>query len=938
MSPSARVLIVDDDLKMRRLLEVCLSPLGCELASAADGSEALERLTGGAFAAATLDLMMPGLHGIEVLRRIREARLPTEVIVLTAHGTLETAIDALRLGAYDYVLKPFHPETVRSAVRGAIGRQQLNRKLAAIQELSREVTLSRTVNQVVEVVLDIARRTLPATDTGLWLIDQPRGELHRLDRLSRSRRVEYDVLSIDGPGIIATVGRTGRLIYVPNTASDERYLAVREPNQSELAAPLLIKDRVIGVLNFEQSMPEAFTPDDVQLASILAAQAAVGIENARLHQTARREILERRRAMDELRQAKQTAEEASRAKSEFLARMSHEIRTPIHAIIGTTELALKTPLSAEQRQYLDHTRSSAEALLNVIDDILDFSRIEARRLDLAAVPFDPRRVVEQAVGILALRAHRKNLELICRLDPRTPDNLIGDPGRLQQVLVNLIGNAVKFTEQGEVYVAVEPLAIDRDTARLHFSVADTGIGIPQDQQAAMFEAFHQLDGSASRRFGGAGLGLTIAKQLVDLMGGRIDVSSQPGEGSCFTFTLAFQRQTPIERAGPVLPPARVLVISPNAHVRQTLVELLSAAQVPVTEADSAAAARDIVGGADLDPPIRLCLIDKRLPDGDGFGLVEELSGRGHACLMLLPSDQLHDDIERARRAGSVAQLVKPVRRADLWETVGALLGAADNRPEPLLTVPRPAGRRLCILLADDNAAGQLIGRQTLEKLGHAVRVAANGREAVSAVDAGGIDLVLMDVEMPEMDGLEATRAIRAAERISGKHVPILALSAYVMKEDQDRCLAAGVDGFLSKPISPAQLAEAITQFEAVTAPSGDAVNLDAALEMAAGDRALLRESVSLFLQLDYPRHRGDLQAAVARGDASGIQRAAHGLKGALDSFGGWPARDIARRLESAARAGDLDTAAALIGELEAEMKRFRAFYSAMTAAEQPAAQ
>jgi len=945
MQTPDRILLVDDEPKMHKLLRICLGQLGYEIESAANGTQALAMLRDGQFAVTTLDLMMPDMYGIDVLREIRQNHTATEVIVITAHGSMQTAIEALRLGAYDYVLKPFHPETIRSAVRGAMDKQQLSRKLAVISDLSQELTLAQHVNQVVQTVLDAAQRVLDFCDCGVWLIDQPRGELHRVDRANGSRLPALDVLPIEGQGLIATVARNGQLVHVSDTAQDSRYLAGATPHRSELTIPLMVKQRVIGVLNIENDQAEAFSPSSVQLATILAAQAAVAIENARLHQAERREIAERRLAMSELRRAKESAEAADQAKSEFLARMSHEIRTPLHAILGTTELALETHLTREQHEYLDLTHSSAESLLGVINDILDFSKIEAHRLELAEVDFDLRTVVERAISLLALRAHRKGLDLICRVPPGVPTPLIGDPGRLEQVLVNLVGNAVKFTEQGEVNLQVNMIGYDADTVQLYFEVSDTGIGIPADKQGAMFDAFNQVDGSASRRYGGTGLGLTIAKQLVELMGGKLEVRSEVRQGSRFFFTLRVKKQTALGAGVPT--PSRpldlhgeaVLIVDDNAAQRRVLRELLTQLNLTVAEANTLDSAAIIAEQEPTTQHYRLALFDAGLIQSDDLSQLDRLSVPRGQTVLMLNSDLPPDTVARYEAAGFSTHLVKPIKQHDLWDVVISMLGLVERQPQaaPRVVTRQLDGPRLNVLLADDNLAGQLIGRQTLQKMGHTVQVAGSGREVLQILDTHGpehIDLVLMDIEMPEMDGLEAIRAIRQMESRNGQHLPILAMTAYAMKEDQARCLEAGADGYLSKPIGPDQLLGAIEKFWAASRPTRPVtipVDLETALEMVAGDRDLLLESVQLFLEKDYPRHWQMLSEGLATNNATLIKRAAHGLKGALDSFGSRPARDIARQLEAIGRSGELAGAVAIAAELEEEIHRFAAFYRGLMA-------
>ena len=719
--------------------------------------------------------------------------------------------------------------------------------------------------------------------------------------------------------------------------------------RSWLGVPLMVKDQVIGMIALDRAEVRPYTAEEAQLAMAFTNQAASAIENARLYEAAQQELAERKRAEEALREAKDAAEAANRAKSEFLARMSHEIRTPIHAVMGMTGLALDTNLTTEQREYLGMVNSSADSLLAIINDILDFSRIEAGRLELEEANFDLRTTVEQTAEAMALRAHKKGLNLVCYIPPQAPTALVGDPGRLRQVLVNLIGNAVKFTEQGEIAIQVEVEEDRKDAVELHFAVRDTGIGIAEDEQALIFEVFRQADGSTTRRYGGTGLGLAIAQQLVELMGGRIWVESHLGEGSTFHFTAKLKKQARVRPAIAVdLQGLPVLVIDDNASNRFILREMLTHWGMGVTEAeDGPMGLRELEQAKKTSRPFRLILMDKMMPEMDGFAVAEQIRHDPvfrDATVMMLSSDSVHDDTARCRQLGIAAYLVKPIKQSELLDAIVTVLGAAPEVKEaPEQVIPAAIeGPRLCILLAEDNFAGQLIARKTLEKVGHAVQAAGNGLEALQMLEKGDFDLVLMDVEMPEMDGFEATRAIRQREAQSGQHVPILAMTAYAMKGDQERCLEAGMDGYLSKPVAPDELHRAIESFLPLDRdlqaalrqaqggpeepPSAPAVDLEEALRTVGGDRGLLQEAVGLFLEKDYPRHLQNLRECLERQDAQAAQRAAHGLTGALSSFGGRVASDLALRLETMGREGDLSEARGVLEELEAEVRRFAAFF------------
>ncbi|MER3446094.1 MAG: hybrid sensor histidine kinase/response regulator [Candidatus Dadabacteria bacterium] len=757
-----RILVIEDDkvdqMAFKRIVKD--EGLSYDYDIAGSVSEAKKFLDSKRFDIVITDYMLGDGTAFDILDLIKD----TPIIIVTGSGDEEIAVKAMKRGAYDYLIKDPErnylkvlPITVESAIKHKGAEKQFRMLSHAIMSINDSVYITDMDNRIIFVNKAFCKTYGHEEGNILGRDSNVLGEVSLKDEFYHRRK--------DGSTFPVSLSRS----------------AIKDESGNEVA--------VIGVV---------------------------------------RDITEHKRAEEELKKAKEAAEVANSAKSQFLAVMSHEIRTPMNAIIGMADLLWETNLTPEQREYVRIFRRAGDSLLNLINDLLDLSKVEAGRLELENIGFDLCELIEKTVEILAVRAHEKGIELNFYISPDVPTNLVGDPKRLSQILINLVGNAIKFTEKGEVLLSVENNNETKDGICLLFSIRDTGIGIPSERLSVIFDNFTQVDSSITRKYGGTGLGLSISKKLVELMKGSIWVESRFGEGSTFYFTAQFGIQSEPKPISPP-PPAdlkglRTLVVDDNATNRFILREMLSGWGALVTEAESGEQGLvKLKQAEESGVPYRLLLLDRRMPGIDGFELAEYIKkdlGTTGMTILMLTSDNRQNDIKCCQELGISAYLVKPIKRYDLINTISGAINKTEVTPEEPQIAEKPTAsddqHALSILLAEDSEDNRLLIQSYLKNTPHQIDIAENGEIAVEKFKTGKYDIVLMDIQMPVMDGYSATQMIRKWEKDKGlKSTPIVALTAHALKEEKQKSIDSGCTSHITKPVKKRILMEAIHQYTTI---------------------------------------------------------------------------------------------------------------------------
>ena len=935
-----KVLIVDDEEIIRKRLQRLLELDGYTAFIAANGQEGLDIFHREHPEIALVDIKMPGMNGIEVLKKIKEETEDTEVILITGHGGVDTAIQAMREGAFSYIPKPIEYDILEIDINKAREKLEIKAKLnkyvkeleQTIEEKTKEIALREQAEEALRRSEERFRDVSHSMGDLIWEFDEEGKYIFVSGNYKKILGYESEEL----------IGKTPFLDFMT-------------PEESKRVC-MLFKDIVAEkkpIVDLENWNVNKNGKEVCLLTNGVPILDSDG--NLTGFRGVDKDITEKKRAEEALAKAKEAAEAANQAKSAFLANMSHELRTPMNGIMGMIDLVLAMDLPCEQRRFLELAKVSADRLLCVINDILDFSKIEAGKLEIEPIPFNLRDMLDNPLKLFAVKAHEKRIELAYHVKNEVPDNLIGDPGRLRQIIVNLVGNAIKFTQKGEVVITVEimgsvPAALETSEIipasdiMLHFIVKDTGLGIPEDKVKTIFRAFNQADGSTTRKYGGTGLGLAICAQLVALMGGEIVLESEVGKGSVFHFTASLKRQVDAPRDQALLPvkdlqDVSILVADGNTTIRFILREMLQGWSHKIELADSCKNALTSL----QQEPFDIVLLSKRMQDKDGFTLAEKIqtdSKLKDVKIIMMSSIGQRGDATHCQEKGIAAYLMKPISQSDLFNAIRTVLGKpkCDKTEErqPLITrhTLRENRKDLQILLAEDDFINRTFAVNLIQKAGWRVIAVENGKEAIQTLESGEFDCILMDVQMPEMDGYAATREIRTWAS-SKSQIPIIAMTAHTMKGDRKKCLDAGMNGYVSKPILADKLWDEIHRVLKSDIPPKSISGLrpkesDQPLDYenflvvsCQGDEEVAEKLAKYFIRETGPKLLAEMETAVTDQNVEQIRKISHTIKGSAATVCALEFSEAGALVGRVAREGEMDLAPQALQNLMEAFKKLQ---------------